>query len=164
MDVLQSIVDGYNLRVHSSIGNAPAKVTDKDVLAIWKRLEERRAAVSVRQPKYSLRQHVRISRERAKFAKSAEHNFTTDVFQISKVIARKPRPVYELEDLNKRPIDGQFYEEELTPVRISEDTQFQIDKILRTRVKRGIKQFLVRWKRYSADFDEWIPTSYVRQI
>jgi hypothetical protein len=143
---------------------APAKVTDKDVLAIWKRLEERRAAVSVRQPKYSLHQHVRISKEKAKFAKSAEMNYTIEIFQISKVIARKPRPVYELEDLNNHPIDGQFYEEELKPVRISKDTHFQIDKILRTRVKRGIKEHLVRWKGYSADFDQWVPASYVTQI
>jgi len=48
-----------------------------------------------------------------KFAKSDEQNFSTEVFRIAKVIERRPRAVYELEDLNKTPIKGQFYVEEL---------------------------------------------------
>ena len=56
--------------------------------------------------------------------------------------------MYELEDLNLKVMDGQFYEEELTPVRITKQTQFQIDKILATRKRRSIKQHLVRWKGY----------------
>jgi len=35
------------------------------------------------------------------------------------VIPRIPRPVYELEDLNEEPIDGSFYQEELTPVVVT---------------------------------------------
>ena len=66
--------------------------------------------------KYSVGQYVRVSKEKAKFAKSAEQNFSTEIFRIVKVIPRTPRPVYELEDLNKQPIDGSFYQEELTPL------------------------------------------------
>jgi hypothetical protein len=97
------------------------------------------------------------------FAKSAEQNFSTEVFRIIKVIHRIPRPVYALEDLNNKLIDGQFYEE-LTPVRITKQTQFQIDKIIATRVRRGIKQHLDRWRGYSSDFDSWIPASDIKKI
>ena len=61
------------------------------------------------------------------------------------MIPRTPRPVYELEDLNKQPVDGSFYQEELTPVVVTKQTQFKIDKILPTRVRRGIKEHKVRW-------------------
>jgi len=64
-------------------------------------------------------QHVRISKEKLKFAKASEQNFRKEIFRISKIVYRIPRPVYELEELNKTPIDGQFYTEELTPVQIS---------------------------------------------
>jgi hypothetical protein len=37
--------------------------------------------------------------------------------------------VYELEDLIRKVIDGQFYNEELTPVQIAKSTTFKIDKI-----------------------------------
>jgi hypothetical protein len=35
-----------------------------------------------------------------------------------------------MKDLNRKVIDGQFYNEELTPVRITKRTTFQIDKNL----------------------------------
>ena len=49
------------------------------------------------------------------------------------VIDRRPRALYELEDLNGTPIDGQFYREELTPVRITDWTSYKIHKILDKR-------------------------------
>jgi hypothetical protein len=47
-----------------------------------------------------------------------------------------------MEYLNKKLIDGKFNEEELTPVHITKQTQFQIYKIIATRVRCGIKQHL----------------------
>jgi hypothetical protein len=99
-----------------------------------------------------------------KFAKGAEQNYTTEVFRIIKVIRRTPRPVYEVEDLNRKVIDGQFYNEELTPVRITKRTTFKIDKILSTRVRRGIREYLVHWKGYGPDFDSWINAASVKKI
>jgi len=51
------------------------------------------------------------------------------------------------------PIEGQFYEEELTPVSISKETTYKIDKILDKRVRRGIRGYLVQWKGYSKEFE-----------
>jgi len=69
------------------------------------------------------------------------------------VIRRTPRPVYELDDINKILIDAQFYEKGFTPVRSTKQTQFQIDKIVATRVK----EHPVWWRGFSSDFDRWIP-------
>jgi len=44
---------------------------------------------------------ISISKKKIKFAKGAEQNFSQEIIRINKVIKRKPRPVYELEDLNK---------------------------------------------------------------
>jgi len=85
---------------------APAKFTDSDILALWKRMQKKRGKVRVEIARYSVGQHVRISKEKAKFAKSAEQNFSTEVFRIIKVIHRTPRPVYELKDVNRKVIDG----------------------------------------------------------
>ena len=77
--------------------------------------------------KYGVGQLVRISKMEAKFAKSAEQNYSTEIFRIINVIHRTPRADYELEDLNKKLIDGQFYYEDLTPVRITTRSIFKID-------------------------------------
>jgi len=52
----------------------------------------------------------------------------------------------------------------MTPVCITKQTQFHIDKIVRTRVRRGIKEHLVRWKGYSSDFDSWVKSSDIKKI
>jgi hypothetical protein len=45
-----------------------------------------------------------------------------------KVIRRTPRPVCELADLNGTLIKGQFYGEQLTPVRVTKRSVYKIDK------------------------------------
>ena len=71
-DVLQEFVTGYNASVNSSTGLAPARVTDSDVLTIWKRMQNNQSKVRINKARYSVGQHVRISKEKMKFAKSAE--------------------------------------------------------------------------------------------
>jgi hypothetical protein len=121
-------------------------------------------AGSSREAKFRVGQHVRISKEKMKFAKAAKHNFSTEIFRIVKVIHRRPRVVYELEDLNRTPIDGQFYPDELTPVRITSRTTYKINKILDKRVGCGIPEVLVSWQGYGPEFDSWIPAASVKNI
>jgi len=99
VDVLQQFVESYNT-VHTAHGMAPATVTDKHVLAIWTRMNARRSRVRVGKVKVNVGQHARISKEKTKFAKGSEQNYTDEIFRIVKFIRRTPRPVYELEDLN----------------------------------------------------------------
>jgi transposase InsO family protein len=162
--ILPKFVDAYNLSVHRSTGLAPAKVTDSHVLAIWRRMKAKSSKqIRPTVPKFSVGQHVRISREKMIFSKGSEQNYTTEIFVINKVI-RKPRPVYELSDLNNTPIEGQFYGEELSPVHVTKHTTFKIDKILRTRVRNGIRQHFVKWRGYSKNFNSWISASSVKHV
>jgi len=164
IDVLPAFVRGYNATVHSTTGMPPARVTDSDILTIWKRVNKKQDKIPIAKPRFRVGQHVRISKEKMKFAKGGEQNYSTEVFRVIKVIRRTPRPVYELEDLNHKVIDGQFINEELIPVQITKRTTFKIDKILATRVRRGIREHLVRWRGYGPDFDSWINAASVKNI
>ena len=108
IDIHPKFVWAYNDTVHWTRGMAPSRVTDSDVLSLWKRMNLRRC-IRVAKVKFSVGQHVRISKEKMKFAKGGEQTFSTEIFRITKVIELRPRPVYEIKDLNKTPIEGQFY-------------------------------------------------------
>jgi len=98
-----------------------------------------------------------------KFAKGGEQSFSAEIFRTTKVIERPPLSIYELEDLKKTQKEGQFYGEKLTPVRISKQTTYKLDKILDRRFRRGIKEYLVRWRSYSQDCDSWLSASRVKE-
>jgi len=72
--------------------------------------------------------------------------------------------VFELEDLRGREIEGQFYSEELVPVRVTKQTTYKIDKILDKRVRRVILDYLVRWRGHGADFDSWVPATDIQSV
>ena len=133
IDVLPRFVWAYNDTVHSATGMAPSKLTDSDILAIWSRMRSRHSAIRSAVARYSVGQHVRISKEKFKFVKGGEQNYTTEIFRISKFVRWIPRPVYVLQDLLGKHTDGQFYAEELSPVSVTKATTYAIDKILRRR-------------------------------
>ena len=92
------------------------------------------------------------------------NNFSTEIFMNFKVIHRRPRVVYEIEDLNGTPIDGQLYSEELTTIRITSRKTYNIDNIMDKRVRRGIREVVVRWQCYGLHFDSWIPSASLKNI
>ena len=82
IDFLPKFVKAYNETVYSTTGMAPSRVTDSDVLDIWRRMEAKRQRVRFAAAKFRVGQHVRICKEKMKFAKAAEHNFSTEIFKI----------------------------------------------------------------------------------
>jgi hypothetical protein len=128
---------------------SPVEINDFNVLDILNRTDEKRRRIRAVPPKFKVGQHVGISKEKFRFSNCAEPNFSEEFFIIPTVINRRPRPVYELLDLNATLIGGQFYKEELTPVRVSARTVYKIDTILCRRTRHGIREVLVHWKGYS---------------
>ncbi len=91
IDVLPKFASGYNDRVHSTTGIALSKVTNLNILSIWNRMRSKHRSIRRAAVRFSFGQHVRISKEKLKFAKGGERNYTTEIFRKLKVVRVIPR-------------------------------------------------------------------------
>jgi len=89
IDILPKFVKGYNATVHSTTGMAPGDVRDNEVLTICNKMRGKvDRARRLSKLKFRVGQHVRISKEKAKFAKGGEQNYTTEIFKVRKIVYR----------------------------------------------------------------------------
>ena len=154
----------YNNSVHSTIGIQPCKVNSSNIYSIWKRINILKAKIPEGRAKFKVRDFVRITKEKVKFAKGYEQNFSKDIFRVVKVVPRVTQHVYEQSDLQNRPIEGQFYNYELVKVVVSPQTEFEIDKIQCTSNRNGIKQLFVKWRGYDKTFNSWVKSSDIQKV
>jgi len=89
IEFVPKFVKAYNDTVHSSTDMAQSRVTDSHILAIWKRMNEKRLHIRAVRAKFHAGQHVRIRKKKMKFAKGGDQNFSTEIFWIAKVIEKR---------------------------------------------------------------------------
>ena len=88
------------------------------------------------------------------FEKSYLPNYTEEMFTIYKRFARQV-PVYKLIDDAGEILEGTFYEPELQKI-IKNDDVYRVEKILRKRKRKGVAEYLVKWKGYADKFNSWV--------
>ena len=107
----------YNNRKHRTIGMPPMQVTEHNAHEIRQRVYlPLLAKVSKKKPKFKVGDKVRVSRFKHVFGKGFTGNFTPEFFSVSKV--KLTNSVTFLTDYQNQPIQGGFYEQELTSTHI----------------------------------------------
>ena len=160
VDVLPKLLSSYNNTVHSSIGMAPSKVDAENQIEVYKALYGENGSnptpgeKAIRY-KFQEGDHVRIQKEKLKFEKGYEANFTREVFVIARLLKHhRTHPVYKLKDLKGEELDSIFYEPELVLVgKPDYRKKYQVERVLQ---RKGGK-VLVKWVGYPDSFNEWIP-------
>ena len=59
-------------------------------------------------------------------------------------------------DLNDEIILGKFYEKEIQKVYINNENDYEIDQIIKTRIKNRQKEYFVSWRGYPESFNSWV--------
>ena len=174
VDVLQSLVDGYNHSYHRSIKMRPVDVRESDSSLLRQRLyatpktavaasklkrrRRRQQHETIKRDsktyKYAIGTLVRISKARRVFRKGYLPNWTEETFT---VYNRRNigEPFYYLRDYNDERIKGGFYEHELQPV--AEQEEYRIETVLSSKRDRdGKTRYLVKWQGWPEKFNSWI--------
>ena len=73
-------------------------------------------------------------------------------------------PKYEVKDFANDPIIDKFSSDELQKVIVDQDMQYDIDKIIRKRKRKGKTQVLVHWVGCPSKFDSWIDEEQVKDF
>ena len=107
------------------------------------------------QSKHEAGETVRISKEKKAFDKGYLPQFSDDVYRIEKVIKSKPY-TYKLKTMDDRDIEGQFYDQELSRTKFAREKHLVVEKILKTRKRRGISEYFVKWKGRPLQEASWI--------
>ncbi|MCP4976532.1 MAG: chromo domain-containing protein, partial [Maribacter sp.] len=71
---------------------------------------------------------------------------------------------YKVNDWYGEPIVGIFYDWELVKVVKSADETYRIEKILKTRQRKGLTEHFVKWVGYPDKFNQWIKGTDLKLI
>jgi hypothetical protein len=161
LPLLQDLIKGYNSAVHRSIGMAPIMVDQETEDKVRQKLQSGHKVTSKPLHSFEVGTHVRIAKERTAFQKGYTPGWTEEIFKIISKHETKP-PMYKIEDASGEVIAGHFYHQELqhvTPART-----YKIERVLRSRIRKGKKELLVKWLGYPLSMSSWEPSSEVKTI
>ena len=162
IDALQDMVTGYNNTYHRSIKMTPASVNKDNEKAVFNTLYKTR---QTKFPvfKFNVGDTVRISKYRGVFRKGYEQTFTDEIFTVVECVGRSPA-VYRLRDYAGEDIRGTFYEKELQRVIVGKRKVFKIEKILKSKKRKGVKYLFVKWLGWPVKFNSWVCEKQVSDI
>ena len=164
LNVLQDIVSSYNRTIHSTIKMSPSDAEKEENDLTVKDMLNRHYLSFFRKggkkkPKFALGDTVRVSKIKRPFMRSYKEQSNEELFEIIEIRSDLPIVMYKLkslEDLDE--IRGAFYESELTRINLE---LFDVERVLKRRTLKGVRQVLVKWQGYHKAFNSWIPESDV---
>lgn len=147
---LNYVVTIYNNTKHRTTKFKPIDVNKLNEAFVLKNiLASRNCKLRKYKNRFSVGDFVRISKYKSHFAKGYTPNWSTEVFVIKSINNTSP-VTYYLEDLQKQPVLGSFYEQEISKTLCPDI--YLIEKVLK---KKGNK-LLVKWLGLSDCNNSWI--------
>lgn len=154
VDILDSIVSNYNNSYHRTINMSP---NETGTTTIFQSKSTKR-----RECKFQIGDIVRIALKRLAFEKGYAPGWSHELYVIYKTKAGRP-PYYKIKDYKDELLIGRFYEEELVRSRNTTDI-YKVERILKTRTRRGRKECLVRWLGWDSSHDSWEPETNIVKL
>ena len=160
IDRLQDLVSTYNNRPHGTLKGMSPNSADDDrnkerVLdALNMHYSKHLKNKNRNQKKFKIGDIVRIKTAATKFTRGYNEQFSRETFKVVDINDRMPIKMYILESTDDgEKVDGGFYPSEMQLVNID---VFKIERILRRRTHKGVREVLVKWQDYSEQHNSWV--------
>lgn len=170
IDQLPAIVASYNKRPHRTLKGLSPKLADMPaneglVQSIHHLRYEKIARHRKTVLPFNLGDLVRIKTEAKKVSSSNRayaEQFHGEYFRIVRINRTLPIAMYYLRSLDTGElIQGGFYANELQRQR---GDVYKIERVIRRRTRRGVREVFVKWKYFSDQWNEWIPEADIVQV
>ena len=165
-DVMKDITQSYNNTFHRTIKTTPSSVTKENQADVWMvQYGGEMLSKGDRKFKFKLGDYVRISHLRRTFQREYDERYTGEIFKVTSRRVRGGLNIYRLRDFYDEDVLGTFYEPELQRITADPDGVYKVERILKSRKRRGIeKEYLVRWRHWPPKFDSWVKASDLEDI
>ena len=114
--------------------------------------------------KLNIKYKVRISHLKYIFQRDYQQKWTEEVFIITHRVHQQGINLYQIKDYANEAIDGYFYEHELQKVIKEDDDLFRVEKVIKSRKRRGQLEHFVKWMGWPAKFNSWIKDSDIKRL
>ncbi len=169
IDDLARLVNTYNKRPHRTLDGMTPKEADRPAneqrvraihMARYAKIEQKKKA-----SKFKLGDIVRVKTESKAVSSSRRayaEQFKGEHFRIMRVNRTMPIPMYYLRSVDTGDhIAGAFYSQEL---QLVQGDVYKIERVIRRRVRRGVREVYVKWKYFGPQWNEWIPEANIVRV
>lgn len=163
VDALDDLVSSYNNRGHRTLQyltpNEAELPENAGKVMCALNTHYSKAINARKEPKLTVGQTVRVAKLKDKMTRGYQERFNLEHYKIVEVLTRMPVEMYRLRSMDTGEIiQGGFYKNEL---QVIDGDVFKIERVLKSRVKSGRQEILVKWKGFSEKHNSWEPRSNV---
>jgi hypothetical protein len=168
IDKFQDILHSYNNQPQALLCMAPAQINQRNEGEILYRsygyLWEKNRGSSKKTLKFKVGDYVRISILKHPFGKGYHGKWHEKLYIIDSVKITLPFNMYTVKDLRNSPLKGSFYEQQLQKAEApSTETEYQIEKVIKSRRRRGRREYFIKWAGYDNEYNSWEPEENIKE-
>ena len=167
IDALDPIVHAYNNVYHRSIKMTPTESREAEQYTVWTnqyydppvRQTKKKKPGKLRNKKpykFVIGDIVKVLALKKPFDREYTQRYTTETFTVTDRKVNQGIPTYSIKDELGESITGRWYEQEMQKVIVPEDKLYKIEKVLRTRRRKGKKESFVKYRGYPKKFNAWV--------
>ena len=156
--VLPQLIESYNNTYHRSIGMKPNEVSLENKQKVFENLYKVKSIRELlkrgKSSKIKIGDNVRKKYDLKTFDRGYYPNWTDEIFKVNKSFGGPNKFRYLIQDSKGNLINRKLYPEEIQS--INNNKSFRVEKIVKQKITKGIKYYLIKWLNFPETDNSWI--------